>query len=337
MWLKPSAVGSCKSCCERHQIRCCAISEQSWGGYNSKKGMVLTPDVCMPTELVSTETADGLNLHGAFTGANEDGRAIGTVLCIPGVAANFYASSMFTDLQQILPAAGWNTLCVNTRGHDLVYSTQVNGRAMRLGAAYEIVADAMYDFDAWIQYLIDQGETNIVLFGHSLGAVKSVFQTARGLPEQVVGVVAASPPRLAGSVYRKSNVRETYLQSLREAQANIEQDQPEALIESRFPVPLLVSSATYVDKYGPGDRYDILKRVAKINRPMRLLFGEVEVRFGGVSFENLPADIIERLPEDSPVSIEVIDGANHMYTGRRQQLAAEIVAFANSLLPTLNR
>lgn len=270
-------------------------------------------------------------LHGALVEtANET--SLGCILCLPGVAANFYSSSLYCEMQPIFAAAGWNMLRVNTRGHDLAYTAQVNGRTTRLGAAYEIVADAVYDIEAWLSLLIDRGESNIVLFGHSLGAVKSVFQAARGLPPEVVGVVAASPPRLAGSVYRKSNVRENYLESLREAQANVEQDLPHALIESRFPVPLLISSATYIDKYGPADRYDILKCVAKINSPTHFVFGEIELRHGGVSFHNLPKQIADRATSESAVSVSTVTGANHMYSGKRTELANEVVEFANSIL-----
>lgn len=284
----------------------------------------------MHCELVSTKTVDGVVLHGSLAETQNES-PLGCILCLPGVAANFYSSSLYCEMQPVFDRAGWNMLRVNTRGHDLAYTAQVNGRTVRLGAAYEIVADAVYDIEAWLQLLIDRGESNIILFGHSLGAVKSVFQAARGLPPEVSGVVAASPPRLAGSVYRKSNVRENYLESLRLAQSNVAQDRPHELIESRFPVPLLISSATYIDKYGPADRYDILKCIPKIKHPVRFVFGEIELRHGGVSFEKLPEQISARTPKKANMQIAAIEGANHMYTGRRDELANQVVEFANSV------
>ena len=43
-----------------------------------------------------------------------------------------------------------------------------------------------------------------------------------------------------------------------------------------FPVPLLVSAGTYIDKYGPAEKYDVVTRIPDVTAPLFCVIGTAE-------------------------------------------------------------
>src|SRR5947208_281114 len=129
----------------------------------------------MSCELVSVQTADGVGLHGTLrrpaTGFGAPA-AFDCVVLHHGASANFYgASPLFDRLERGLVAAGSAVLRVNNRGHDIVF----NGSRGLLGSAYEIVDDCRHDLRAWTDFGENSGFRRIAHWGHSLGALKSIY------------------------------------------------------------------------------------------------------------------------------------------------------------------
>ena len=87
----------------------------------------------MHLELVQTTTPDGLRLWGAL-GQAPGQAASRLVICLHGVASNFYASSLMQSLGESLNQEGLDVLRVNTRGHDNCCTTFATC-TMRLRAA----------------------------------------------------------------------------------------------------------------------------------------------------------------------------------------------------------
>lgn len=54
---------------------------------------------------------------------------------------------------------------MNNRGHDTIYGADVKGEIKPQGAAYEIVDDCRYDWDAWIGFAAAQGFSRIGVWG----------------------------------------------------------------------------------------------------------------------------------------------------------------------------
>src|SRR5256885_10306075 len=102
-------------------------------------------------ELVTTTTSDGVTLAGTLRRPPElHPSTIGVDLMIlhHGVGGNFYRSTLFDRLSEHLLNAGCAVLRVNNRGHDLLGNEQQNGQPVRLGAAFESVADCVHDWRA---------------------------------------------------------------------------------------------------------------------------------------------------------------------------------------------
>jgi pimeloyl-ACP methyl ester carboxylesterase len=278
----------------------------------------------MLVELVRTTTADGLRLDGAFRAAGEGQvRRQPTVIVLHGVAGNFYQSSTFEPLLPKLHAAGYPTLTVNTRGHDSVFGAQLGNVRKRLGAAYEIVDECRNDITAWIKFLASRGHERVILLGHSLGAIKAVYAQANDRHAGVVAVVAVSPPRLSYTAFMNAPESSQFFESMSIARELSKEGADDELFTAKFPFPLLITAGSYIDKYGPAERYNILEFTSQLHCATLFTYGTKELAQGGIAFAGLP-EAINKLPAHALREVLTIDGADHFYSGVQEELAERV-------------
>jgi pimeloyl-ACP methyl ester carboxylesterase len=260
----------------------------------------------MKTELWQVTTDDGLTLDGCWQTPLSPRAA---VILLHGTGSNFYSSAVGNALASVLAERSLAVLRINTRGHDLV-ATQ-GGK--RRGAAYEVVDDCRRDLTAWCDR-VARDVPRVFLVGHSLGAVKAVYSQVQAPHPSVLGVVAISPPRLAYSWFHEHapEFRDTFS----EAQARIASGRGNELMEVSFPLPFLTTASGYVEKYGPDERYNLLKLLPQLTLPTLVVLGTKEME-GNIAFRGLDMDIRAVQPG---ATVEVVAGADHIYNGCRRQL-----------------
>lgn len=275
----------------------------------------------MLVELVRTTTSDGLRLDGAFRAAGEGQvRQRPAVIVLHGVGGNFYSQGTFDPLLQKLHAAGYSTLTVNTRGHDSVFGAQLGNIRKRLGAAYEIVDDCRQDVAAWIKFLAGRGQERVILLGHSLGAIKAVYAQANDSHPSVVAVLAVSPPRLSYTAFMNAPERNAFFDSMSIARDLAKEGAGEELFTAKFPFPLLITADSYIDKYGPAERYNILEFTHLLPSPALFTYGTKELAQGGIAFAGMP-EAINKLSSHALREVLTIEGADHFYSGTQEKLA----------------
>jgi pimeloyl-ACP methyl ester carboxylesterase len=291
---------------------------------------------------VKTQTRDGVRLDGAITresvtAANDvasDSKPTGLIICLHGVGSNFYGSTMMNVLAEGLHSAQWDVLRVNTRGHDYCYVGSFKMGVRRFGSGYETVADCVHDIAAWVQWAEQAGYERVVLLGHSLGAIKTVFSQTQETSDLVVAVLAISPPRLEHEVFLVGERSDEFRASFSAAENLLAQGLADELVDVTFPFPLLITAASYVDKYGAQDRYNIVNLVEHLNVPTHFIYGGSELTDGNTAFAGL-ADILVDKVRDSAlvglVSVEVIAGADHLYMRHLDTLLARAQRFVDAL------
>lgn len=274
-------------------------------------------------ELVRSKTSDGVRLDGVLQRASGPAARMveiqGAIL-LHGVGGNFYGSAMQEQLAGALLDAGISVLRVNTRGHDGISTATTDAGGRLMGAAYETVADCCQDVDAWVRFLLDCGPERIALVGHSLGALKAIYAQTVQPHEAVARIVAISPPRLSYSRFIQSAQADDFRQSLATAQQKIDEGQPDALFRATFPFPLFLSAATFYDKYGPDERYNLLKLGEHLSTPVDFIFGQAELDAGTAAFAGL-VDEIRESSWSAEYSLEIIPGADHFYRDRFDELS----------------
>ncbi|MEX0714245.1 MAG: alpha/beta fold hydrolase [Pirellulales bacterium] len=277
----------------------------------------------MIAELARVVTSDGLRLDGSLErplGPVQPPLNADAVLCLHGTGGNFYSSALFDEVARWFTGLGLAVLRVNTRGRDLVWPG-VRGKQRRLeGAAFETVDECRHDVAAWVGWLAERGFSRIAVVGHSLGAIKAVYSLAHETTPAVHCVAAISPPRLSHGHFKQSVRGAEFIRDYEAAQDLVSAGRPEELMRVSFPLPYLVSAAGFLDKYGPQERYNILKHVDRVRCPLLFTFGSVEL-------EQVP---FQRLPEDlsglglANAKVAVVAGADHFYTGVLDQLASRL-------------
>jgi alpha-beta hydrolase superfamily lysophospholipase len=299
------------------------------------------------TELVRGTATDGATLDGALNRGARFQRAHGSdapgtletcsatppfdaVCLIHGTGGNFYSSTFFEFLVERFVERGITALRANTRGHDGI-STLVTAKGpRRQGAVFEIVDDCRHDLAGWIAWLRGNVGPRIALLGHSLGAVKSLYAIAQG--QVVDALIALSPPRLSHSWFCQSAKAGEFLSSYRQAEALVAGGEPATLIEVKTPLPMHITAAGYCEKYGPDERYNYLRFLHAVRCPTLMLFGGKEV-VDNVAFQAAPEEVTRWRDKRPNLTVDVIPGGDHFYTGVRAEAWQRIEAWLGSVFP----
>jgi alpha/beta superfamily hydrolase len=277
-------------------------------------------------ELVQTETTDGVRLDGflsvpAFSVSKKRENSVWIIT--HGVNGNFYASNLLKSVAEQLSKLGFAVLLANTRGHDICSFN--NGTIpMRIGSEFENLGHCGFDFQAWNRWIQDRGSTLFGVAAHSLGAVKAAFWVAESGME-LDRFIAISPPRLNTQLLLGDPKRAAvFAEHLQLAQSLCDQGKPDEVIKVRFPLPNWVSASTFLDKYGSGNKYDYLTKLERIRAKVLWVFGGSEVRNGSINFLDADIHLRSEIERSSLFrqSVEVIDGADHSYRDKREDLAA---------------
>jgi pimeloyl-ACP methyl ester carboxylesterase len=284
----------------------------------------------MLVDLVQVTTSDGMRLHGALEVPAESTAPAPTVdvwLCIHGTGSNFYSASTLAGLAPKLIAEGAAVLRANTRGHDIVCTgPSVFGRGWQ-GAAFERVDASPLDLQAWIEFLKQRGYQRIGLLGHSMGAIKAIFTMANAPAEPVAALVAVSPPRLSHAYFCTTRRADAFRETFAAAQELVRTGRGDELMYITFPLPIYVSAAGYLDRYGPDEKYNVLVHLERVACPTLVTFGSAEVQ-QNEAFRGMPEAVeAARRPANS-LQVAVVAGADHIYTGCHDTLAALIVKWA---------
>jgi|LakMenEpi03Aug12_release.lakeMendotaPanAssembly.Ray.scaffolds.fasta_scaffold182288_2 pimeloyl-ACP methyl ester carboxylesterase len=284
----------------------------------------------MHGELVTTQTSDGVRLNGFFLERQQAPlTSVDGAVIMHGLAGNFYGSALLLNIARQLADSGIQTVVGNSRGHDLLNLTIRNGRSQTSGAAVEDVAEGPADLLGWVEFLRRRQCERVLLVGHSLGAIKSLLTISAATSPQVIGVAALSPTRLNHAQFAQSRSGPLFLETLAAARELCDRGKPHELMRIQFPFPTLMAAQAYLDKYGPGNRFDWLGWVEQIRLPTLVLFGELELN-ENPAFEGLRFELERALTGHPLVEWQEVPGADHFYS-------ATVLVAAERLLTWMSR
>ncbi len=135
-------------------------------------------------------------------------------------------------------------------------------------------------------------------------------------------LIAISPPRLSHDYYLASEKRDQFLAHYQQAEELVAAGDGEALFNVQTPLPFLVSATSFIDKYGPAEKYNFLKYLDRLRIPTLFSFGSIEL--DEVNFRGLPDAIAAAAKPDQKIQTVTIAGANHVYTGQIDELAYKL-------------
>ena len=284
----------------------------------------------MLVDLITITTGDGMTLDGIFcepaAGVAPQG-PVDAMLLIHGSGGSFYrvaTKSMAEDLRN----RGYACLAINTKGHDTVWSPQGSGQYY--GNALEILDNSRYDLRAGIDYLWEKGYRSIGLLGHSMGAVKVGYYAATEDDERIATVIPISPVRLSYSYYMQSEDAEEFKGIIERADQMEAEDRALELMEVRFPIAQMFSAASYLDKHGPAERYNLVALAPKIKVPMLVMGGELETH---TRLRDCPQDMITAAVNSPRAEYHIVPGGNHSLLNSMDKASARVLEWLASLAP----
>lgn len=281
----------------------------------------------MDVELVSVATSDDVRLSGALRKPERQGTSrlgADAVIFHHGVGGNFYNPSFVDAIGSAFLVEGCAVLRVNNRGHDLVY----NSPAGRLGAAFETVNDCRLDWKAWVDFCYDIGYQRVALWGHSLGAVKTIYYLATEHDTRIAWAVASSPPRLSFEARSAGTEGAALVSDYERARGLVAGGDAEKLLSLSDQTGLLLGTArTFVDKYGPADRYDILKHLPNVPAQILVTVGSLERQ---LSFRGHRTELPALASKQRNLRFVMVEGADHQYTGVVDSLRDAALGFIRS-------
>jgi pimeloyl-ACP methyl ester carboxylesterase len=283
--------------------------------------------------LEEVTTKDGLQHQGIFfRPAKPVKRAI---VWIHGLTGKFYGDVTVCDLvMDACEAYGWGFASFNNRGHDFISGGhRINQKAesgytyVNLGAGYEVFEECVFDIHAYADFMAAQGFDEVILIGHSTGALKVGYSEAVSPHPNVAGIVLTGPVSDYLSPSQDSEKVERNLTRMKQLIADGKGDDLQTdifffpMTPKRF-VSLFDPESAEESVFDYGATVPKMKMLKKITKPLFVIVSEKD--------ENLdrPAEDVIRVfnehkPSDRYTGL-VFPGANHGFDGMEKQVIQTI-------------
>lgn len=281
-------------------------------------------------------TADRLRLMGIHYPGSDT-----CVLEVHGMSGNFIENYYAHVLGEKLAETGFGFLYGHNRGYCHINDIPTqpvrpddNGYTpTRLGAMYELFEDCPADISAWITKAKELGYKKIILLGHSMGCNKVIYYMHKSGPQEVAGIILASPPDMVGLV-ELEKYQPNHTQLLKEAHLLVASGKPRQLLSGDlWGGEYILSAQTYIslfEKNGPADNLPVnrnpetFEQLATIRQPILGIMGEhddIEIR----SLHDDIELIKSKATSCKDFEIRFISSANHDYQNREDEFADTVV------------
>lgn len=286
-------------------------------------------------EVIYFLATDGIKLDGLLYTSEKKTEDI--ILSIHGMGSNCMKKRE-TTIAKFANENGIDYFCFNNRGSELVKYTRrytAGKREKTLGGtSYEDVLEGYEDITGAIIKLKELGYKNIYLQGHSLGCTKIVYTYNELKDEQdemlnnIKGIILNSLidiPR-ALKIYLGENFNK-YLTYAEERENNGNEMMPKEAFIHPISIKTFLRYARdnkEIDfaKFGEDQE---LKKLNNIEVPLFMRWGNVNEMI--VQKAEELADIVNNIITNPHKDINYIDGANHSYEGKEEELAKQIIEF----------
>ena len=288
-------------------------------------------------EQIEFLATDGIILDGLLYKSKE--RTNKVILAVHGMSSN----CMKKRDQVISKKANENNIdyfCFNNRGSELVKYTRRNIEGKKekfiMGTSFEDVTEGYEDIVGAIIKLKELGYEEIYLQGHSLGCTKIVYSYNELKEEQddlinmVKGVILLSLVDIPQTL--KFYLRENFNKYLEYAEEQEKQNKTNELMpKESFIHPISVKTFLRyardnkeIDFAGYG-RDTKLEKLNNIDVPLFMRWGNDNEMILQKAEELV--DIVNNILKNENKDIDYIDGANHGYENREEELAEQIIKF----------
>ena len=281
----------------------------------------------MLVDLISVVNQDGLTLDGAFYAPadTQEPLPVDAMLLIHGSRGNF-CDPATKRMAEDLSAQGIACLALNTNAHDTLWYNPA-GQDYK-GNAFEILENTMNDLRAGVDHMEQRGYRAIGLLGHSMGAVRVAYYAATQEDPRVAAIVPVSPVRLSYSHYLQSVDAEEFRANMETAQSLVNDGEPDGVFQVNFPIPQFFSAASYIDKHGPFEKYNLINAADRIRVPMLALNGSRETH---TRLEGMAQDLARAAVNSPKADAIMVEEGEHSLVNRTTEASAAVLHWLAAL------
>lgn len=275
----------------------------------------------MKQELVRINSIDEIEQPGILYTPNEDTDKI--VIHVHGLNGNFYENRFLDILAKSYTDKNYAFLTFNNRGRDFITELLKGNDFTIIGGSLERFKDCILDIDGVVNWVKEKGYKEIILEGHSYGCNKVLYYYNHRKDDSIKKIVLLAPCDIPSEGKKFLSEEE----STRLVQENKENE----LIDFSVMANGKIAAGTYFNDFLPNGENDFIRYVDGINGKSEVL-NSVDIPvlaiFGNVDECVLtqPIDVVKEYLKNnlSNCNIQIIDGADHSYTGRYEELGKVI-------------
>ena len=285
----------------------------------------------MSVEIVKFNAIDGIHLDGILYKCDSKSKKV--LIQVHGMTSNCFKDRDRIIAQRV-KEIGIDVLDFNNRGSDVVRYIKNDNVTLLAGMAYEKVEDCYFDIVGAIEFALSLGYEEIYLQGHSLGSTKVVYTYNKlqkensKLLNNIKGVILLSLVDIAGLI--KSEAGDEFIK-IAEEKAN-RGELMDLMPFKCFIHPISVKSFLQYTKQNENfdfarysksdDNFEVLN---SIKCPIFMRWGNVNELIKQDAKDL--AEFMNKKITNSNKNISYINGADHSYHGKTEQLAEEIKQF----------
>lgn len=283
----------------------------------------------MRQELVRISSIDGIEQVGVLYTPNEETNKI--VIHVHGLNGNFYENRFLDTLSKSYTDKNYAFLTFNNRGTGFITELLKWNDFPVIGGCLEKFKDCMLDIDGIVNWITKKGYKEIILEWHSYGCNKAIYYYNHKKYNNIKQIILLAPcdiPSLSKKFLSEEEYKKAKEESTRLVKENVENE----LIDFSIMANEKISAWTFYYDFLPNGENDFIRYrdgvnaksevLNSINIPTLVIFGNED---DCVLTE--PIEIVEWYLKNNLIdcNIQIIENADHLYTGKYEELGKIIM------------
>lgn len=282
----------------------------------------------MKQELVRINSIDEIEQPGILYSPNKETDKI--VIHVHGLNGNFYENRFLDVLAKSYTDKNYAFLTFNNRGRDFITELLKGNDFTIIGGSLERFKDCILDIDGVVNWVKEKGYKEIILEGHSYGCNKVLYYYKHRKNDSIKKIVLLAPCDIP-SEGKKFLSEEEYNKAKEESTRLVQENKENELIDFSVMANGKIAAGTYFNDFLPNGENDFIRYVDGINGkskvlntidiPTLVIFGDVDE-----CVLTQPINVVKEYLKNnlSNCNIQIIEGADHSYTGRYEELGKVI-------------
>ena len=275
-------------------------------------------------EFIILNTDDGCFLPAILQHAEEKTKSI--IIFVHGSGGNFFKLSYYNEMFEEFNYHGYDFLISNNRGAEQFFRLHRKQagttETIKAGNMYENFDDSIFDIMAAVNYAKEEGYTDIILLGESLGTIKVGYYCEQ--VGDVQKVILMSPVDFINRF--RSRVKDKYDELIEKSKKLVSEGNLYEMITDEF------SAIKIASTMAKGCKADIFKleEDRDISKPLNYK-GNISIICGSNDHVNKGwkmSYVEERLKKrysNAKFQFHVIPNATHMYDEHEKQMTRAII------------